>query len=136
MKLLRWFTAGASIAALALSSPAAADAQTCSGSQFATCATVVAAPMALGAALLTFTSTPDRPDAPFAGAEQNSVANDGCPSPNGENGAVSVSTHNPHCTGGSTDIETAVAPEPATIALLGTALLTLGAGFRSRRRTT
>jgi hypothetical protein len=137
MRLLRWFTAGAVVAALVASSPAAADAQTCSGSKFATCATVVVAPVALGVALLSFADVPNPQDlAFFAEADKNSVnANDGCPSPNGENGAVSVNTHNPHCNGGAADVDPTVAPEPASIVLLGTALLTLGAGLKSRRKT-
>jgi hypothetical protein len=98
---------------------------------------VVVAPVALGAALLALQDAPNPQDlAFFAEADKNSVnANDGCPSPNGANGAVSVNTHNPHCIGGGTaDVDPTVAPEPASIVLLGTALITLGAGVVSRRR--
>jgi hypothetical protein len=136
MKLRRWMSAIA-IAGV-LSVPDEAEAQFCSGSRFATCATVVVAPVALGAVLFSL-QEPTRPgrDLGFTPVEDRSPnANDGCPSPNGDNGAESVLRHNPHCSdGGLPDVGASVAPEPTSMVLLGTALLTLGAGFRARRKS-
>lgn len=156
MKLLRWMSAIGGAGALAVVTPATAKAQDCSGNRFATCATVAIAPVAMGALLLgTQVHGPKGPlDLVYFATTQKKVAtvSAGCPSPNGEHGAESVAEHNPHCNGtagpenggpvvasgpdhgSAPEVTASLNPEPATIVLLGTALLTLGAGAFSRRK--
>ena len=121
MKLSWWMLA----IAAAVAAPSPARAQAC-GSAFTTCSSAAQTTMSQ-ADLDALT----RRAAELAAA---TAAVNGCPSPNGEQGAESVAEHNPHCSSSGDVSQASVAPEPGTFLLFGTALLAFGASAVRRRR--